>query len=257
MTSRQIKCQNKHLLYNALTKRCYKSCEEKNKVTHPVTKKCRKTCKEDKIRRTSDFRCVKHTLKKKIYNKKIKQAKEKEQLISLPLKKELKTNLKFFYDLLRKGQGKTITYNGSIRVSEFISIYFHEKYKQKCPMYPIKTYSSFTEDDEFRKIKKIYKNKYTTEELKQHLLETEKGNFIDWNEAKFLKNLKLCLETGEQLIMIPMRVPKHLNLLIIKVATREIIRFEPHGARFKREVDDNNINAFLEKLTVDINSHTY
>jgi hypothetical protein len=57
------KCRKKDRLYNAITKRCYKSCEQKKKDTHPVTKKCRKRCQSDKIRRVEDFRCVKKTLK--------------------------------------------------------------------------------------------------------------------------------------------------------------------------------------------------
>jgi hypothetical protein len=63
------------------------------------------------------------------------------------------------------------------------------------------------------------------------------------------------LETGEQLIMIPLRIPRHLNMLILKVPTREIIRFEPHGAKNKDEGIDKETNLFLEKLTTDINAY--
>jgi len=72
-----------------------------------------------------------------------------------------------------------------------------------------------------------------------------------------LKNLQLCLETGEQLIIVPLQVPEHLNMLFIKVATREIIRFEPHGDAYKGSLNngDKNINTFLEKLTTDINNY--
>ena len=82
-----------------------------------------------------------------------------------------------------------------------------------------------------------------------------KAYYIDWNKEKFLKNLKLCLETGEQLIMIPLRIPRHLNMLIIKVKTREIIRFEPHGEKNSDEDKDKETNIFLEKLTADINAY--
>jgi hypothetical protein len=105
-------------------------------------------------------------------------------------------------------------------------------------MYPIKTYTSDVSEQELNAYKRVY---------------------TDWNKNKFLKNLKLCLETGEQLIMVPISLRiKHLNMLIIKVPTREIIRFEPHGAHFKGtrefEVIEYEIDEFLENLTTDINT---
>jgi hypothetical protein len=254
------KCRAKDRLYNTVTKRCYKSCEQKNKDTHPITRKCRKRCKSEKIRRIEDFRCVKKTLKikKNIYKK--KQLKQKapdkkvtEELVPPPLQKEIKKNFQFLDKLIQKGQGKTVRYDGDM-VSEFITVYFHDKYKQHCPMYPIKTYSHF-DTDYYKKYYKKYKNNYTEAEFKEYMLKDYKYTYIDWNKDKFLKNLKLCLETGEQLIIIPLRIPLHLNMLIIKVSTREIIRFEPHGPTFKNEVEENKTNTFLEKLTVDINRY--
>ena len=44
-------------------------------------------------------------------------------------------------------------------------------------------------------------------------------------------------------------------MLIIKAPTREIIRFEPHGSKFKNESEENKTNTFLEKLTVEINDY--
>ena len=80
-----------------------------------------------------------------------------------------------------------------------------------------------------------------------------------WNQTKFLTNLKLCLETGEQLIIVPIHLPEHLNMLFIKVATREIIRFEPHGERFNgvnnANETESETNNFLKNLTTDINVH--
>jgi len=261
------KCQKKDRLYNSVTKRCYKSCEQKNKETHPVTKKCRKRCKSEKIRRVEDFRCVKKTSKvykapKKIYQKRPLKTKaveqetrvEQEQLVPPPLQKELQKNFQFLDELIQKGQGKTVKYDGDM-VSEFITVYFHEKYKQHCPMYPIKTYSHF-ETEDYKKIYKKFIKQYKTEAaLKSYLLNGNKYAFIDWNKDKFLKNLKLCLETGEQIILIPLRIPMHLNMLIVKAPTREIIRFEPHGSMFKDVSEDNKTNTFLEQLTVEINAY--
>jgi hypothetical protein len=262
------KCHVKDRLYNAVTKRCYKSCEQKNKVTHPVTKKCRQKCKSEKIRRVEDFRCVKKTLKKnprKLYQKRPLKTKEQiikaqvrrdfeernEELVPPPLQKELQKNFQFLDEWIKKGEGKTVKYDGDM-VSEFITVYFHEKYKQHCPMYPIKTYSSF-ENERYKKTYNLNKKNFTEAGFKEYLLKNHKYEYIDWDKDKFLKNMKLCLETGEQLILIPLRIPRHLNMLIIKAPTREIIRFEPHGSKFRDESEENKTNTFLEELTNDIN----
>lgn len=265
-------CLKKDLLYNNVTNRCYKSCEKKNKVTHPITKKCRQPCSNKNIRRPEDFRCVKNPLNRKtrkLYklkpneavetnNKKrnvqasVNEELEELELVQPPLKKELKKNFEFLADLIQKGKGKTVSYDGNSVVSDFISVYFHEKYKQHCPMYPIKTYSSF-EEEEYKKVYEL-SQKMSETQFKEYMLKNNRRAVLDWNKDKFLKNLKLCLETGEQLIMVPLILPRHLNMLIIKVPTREIIRFEPHGKCFKKEVIEKKTNIFLENLTTDINT---
>ena len=58
--------------------------------------------------------------------------------------------------------------------------------------------------------------------------------------------------------MVPLQYVSHLNMLLIKVPTREIIRFEPHGEKYKSISSmkgnlDTKMNKFLEKLTNDIN----
>jgi len=283
------KCNKKNQLYNSVTKRCYKSCEQKNKVTHPITKKCRQQCKKDKIRRMDDFRCVK-TLKmgrqKKMRATKkatplptppppkkatplptplpTKIKREEEALIPAPLKRELKVNLQFFDKLIKKGVKdgtiKHIDYSSSDRISDIISIYFHKKYNKSCPMYPIKTF------DVLKRNEKIIKHNYETQSMAYKKQTTyddylkivkreEKIQVINWNVDKFLKNLKLCFETGEQMIIIPLRIPGHLNMLFIKVATREIIRFEPHGSHFQNNEEDTHTNVFLEDLTAKINRY--
>jgi hypothetical protein len=121
-------------------------------------------------------------------------------------------------------------------------------------MYPIKTYSSLANENYKKSYNKNKKN-ITEPEYKEYLLKNYKYQYIDWNKDKFLKNLKLCLETGEELIMVPFRIPAHLNMLIIKVKTREIIRFEPHGTKSSDVKLDNEANIFLEKLTKDINAY--
>ena len=215
-----------------------------------------KKCSSDKIRRAEDFRCVNKT--QKLRKKSLKKTTPKspqpkaEELVPPPLQKEIQKNLHFLDNLIKLGEGKKVSYDGFL-VSEIITVYFHEKYKQHCPIYPIKTYSMFKSEE----FKKLYENQnvYNEAEFKEYVMKTLKYTYIDWNKDKFLKNLKLCLETGEQLIMVPLRIPRHLNMLIIKVPTREIIRFEPHGMKYQEEAEDHKINTFLKNLIQDINEY--
>ena len=262
------KCLAKDLLYNSKTKRCYKPCEQKNKVTHPRTQKCRQKCKSEKIRRIEDFRCVKKTHKLRTkYVKKERIEKEKaaplkaplpvvEPLIPPPLEKSLTKNFQFLDDLLTKGKSQSVDYQPFAQTSGIITIYFHEKYKQACPMYPIKYYDEFEDEYKFRK-KEFKSINISKERIKQEWLKTYKNLYMAWDEEKFLKNLKLCLETGEKLIMVPIYHPGHLNMVIIKEPTREIICFEPHGDTYKGAEYMKNIhlNKFLKKLTNTINTY--
>jgi hypothetical protein len=283
-------CVDKGRIYNVKTKRCIKTCEEKNKVTHPVTNKCRQHCKSDKIRRIEDFRCVKtlktkqkkpqitKKAKKKIIVKKAtlkkltpKKAeiikKREEELIPPPIQKELKINLKMFDKWLSKGivNGNipTIDYTSSDTISDIIQIYLHKKYKQNCPIYSIKLHS----EERSVYLKKFYKenqdalrnrkNIHTFEEYIEDLKKINKRDYEEWDVDKFLKDIKLCLETGEKLIVIPFRMSTHLNMLFIKAETREIIRYEPHGSSYQGtdKTAEKETNTFLEKLTTQINTY--
>ena len=58
-------------------------------------------------------------------------------------------------------------------------------------------------------------------------------------------------------MIIPLRLPGHLNMLFIKVETREIIRFEPHGSKYRGDdtgIKESRTNKFLETLTNQINT---
>jgi hypothetical protein len=252
------KCKTKGLRYNNVTRRCYKTCHQKNKDTHPVTKKCRQKCNTGKIRRVSDFRCV--SLKKEklvsnnISNKPVLSNKM-EELVPAPLQTKFNKNFQFLKDLLDKSQGRAVHYSGNSLVSDIMTIYFHDKYKQNCPMYPIKSFSEY-DTELFKKYYEANKTIASLAYVKKAALKQYKMDYTEWDKAKFFKNLKLCLETGEQLIMVPFRLPMHLNMLIIKVPTREIIRFEPHGNEYKSDAKVNiAVTEFLEKLTKDINSY--
>ena len=263
--------------FNPATRRCYKSCDQRNKDTHPMTKKCRAKCKKDKIRRTEDYRCVsknyKVRTKKKIIKKvspntkvtrigRIKNVSpntkvtimsrtnkvvspkslklldppsthtyKEQRLIPLPLEKKLVKNFGLLNEFLQKGKGvDAVDFDANTIVSDVIAIYFFKKYKQDCLMYRIGTVKS-------------------TDWLILFI------SLNDWNQTKFLHNLKLCLETGEKLIIVPLNLPGHLNMLFIKVTTREIIRFEPHGQMYIGDIVNLELqtNNSLKKLTNDIN----
>jgi hypothetical protein len=283
------KCNKTDRLYNPVTKRCYKSCEQKKKVTHPITKKCRQPCKNDKTRRIADFRCVKKNQdekKKRTSQKKVKVQvktpekvqvktpekvntpveKKEEELIPPKLQTELKVNLQMFNKWMSKGIEKgnipTIDYMASDITGDIIQIYFAKKYKQNCPIYPI----NVSEIEKIEEIKKFYKKnefyyKKVNMNFENFLDYTRKTNpreWEEWNIDKFLNDIKLCLETGEKLMIIPLRLKSHLNMLFIKAKTREIIRFEPHGSVYRDGPtleEDDKINKFLEELTSKINKY--
>ena len=285
------KCNAKGMKFNPATRRCYKSCDQRNMDTHPMTKKCRAKCKKDKIRRTEDFRCVSKNHKVRTKKNKIKKVSpntkvtrigrinkvvapkptpspqhtpKEEQLIPPPLKKEIIKNFGLLDKFLQKGKGVDyIDFSPVTSVSDFIAIYLFKKYKRDCMMFPIK---DPTEDNELRKKElRIFAAKGNTQEqiknYEKHLNDMEERMFgpdSNWNQTKFLTNLTRCLETGEQLVIVPLRLSSpHFNMLFIKVTTREIIRFEPHGEGYHgiNVYTELNTNNFLKKLTDDINVH--
>ena len=192
---------------------------------------------------------------------------EKEEFIPPPVQKDLKVNLKMFDKMMNKGFVKgniqSIDYTASDRISDIIQIYLHKKYKQNCPIYPIKMHSGERRvyfKNWYNKYKRYYsntKNIHTLEQFLESVKKDDKRNYNDWDVDKFLKDLKLCLETGETLIIIPFRLKAHLNMLFIKSETREIIRFEPHGSAYRgsKKTEDKKTNTFLENLTSKINTY--
>jgi hypothetical protein len=180
--------------------------------------------------------------------------KNMEALIPPPLAKSLTKNFQFLDTLLNKGKSQPVHYQSFFQTSEIITIYFHEKYKQSCPMYPIIYFDQL--DMEIKRRPQLAH--YPKEELYEKWIKIHKNIYTKWDQAKFLKNLKLCLETGEELIMIPLHNPGHLNMVIIKASTREIILFEPHGHVYKGAIHRDVIGGlydFLEKLTTTINEY--
>jgi hypothetical protein len=200
------------------------------------------------------------TIKHYKINQRVKTTKRKrkiykgggpEELISPKLEKELIKNFQFINELIDKGKDTTINYNPTIKVSDIITIYFHEKYKQECPMYPITIHNFFDRPEYLERIKLI--PKIEQEDIKEYSMKYRKRSVIGWNKDKFLKNLKLCLDKNINIILVPVHDIYHTNMLIIKAKTREIIRFEPHGKEQKNISKDEELNIFLTNLTNDIN----
>ena len=250
--------KNKHKIYKFIKKITPKKITPKKPADKkPVAKKpvAKKTGK-------------KITLKKQTTSKKVEIIKKSEEEFVPPsIQKELKVNLKMFDKWMSKGfvNGNipTIDYTSSDTISDIIQIYLHKKYKQNCPIYSIKLHS----EERSVYLKKFYKenqdalrnrkNIHTFKEFLEDLKKINKRDYEEWDVDKFLKDIKLCLETGEKLIVIPFRMPTHLNMLFIKAETREIIRFEPHGSSYlgTDKTAEKETNTFLEKLTTQINTY--
>jgi hypothetical protein len=133
---------------------------------------------------------------------------KKQETIKKSIKdvNELKVNLKFLDELENLGRTKEIQrYVPDDTVSYLISLIFSEKYKTECPVQPI----------------------YTTD--------SKSGIKMDFK--KHLKAVCSCIKKGETVIVIPVllemsyggNIYGHANMMIIKVETREIYRYEPHG----------------------------
>tara|TARA_R110002126_G_scaffold226277_5_gene370973 strand:- start:4394 stop:6400 length:2007 start_codon:yes stop_codon:yes gene_type:complete len=145
-----------------------------------------------------------------------------DSLLPKPLFNSIEKGFNWIKDLQKKGLEKgQIEYEASSAVQFIISALFLEKY-QTCPIATINMTPGY-----------------------------------GWSEEKFLKSLKNCLEYNYKTICIPATVGEHQNLLIIKVDTREIIRFEPHGAYLRSQSMENDakINDFFEKLVNKINEY--
>ena len=287
-TKRCIKtCEEKNKVTHPVTNKCRQHCKS-DKIRRIEDFRCVKTLKTKQKKpqitkkaspkKASPMKASTKKPKKKIIVKKAtlkkltpKKAeiieKREEELIPPPIQKELKINLKMFDKWMSKGivEGNipTIDYTSSDRISDIIQIYLHKKYKQNCPIYSIML------DSEERSVylKKFYKenqeafrnrkNIHTFEQYMEDLKRNDKRDYNVWDVDKFLKDIKLCLETGEKLIVIPFRMSAHLNMLFIKAETREIIRYEPHGSSYlgTDKTAEKETNTFLEKLTTQINTY--
>ena len=276
-------CDQKNKVTHPITQKCRQHCKG-DKIRRIEDFRCIKKTLKSKQKKTNITKkaptkkaappnkvVTKKTGKKIILKqatpKKAEIIENREEFIPPPVQKDLKVNLKMFDKWMNKGfvngNIQSIDYTASDRISDIIQVYLHKKYKQNCPIYPIQGHSveqiAYFKK-EYNKYKPYYskvKNIHTFEQYLEHLKKEDKRNYNFWDVNKFLKDLKLCLETGETLITIPLRLRNHLNMVFIKSETREIIRFEPHGSgyRSKKKTEDKKTNTFLKKLTVKINTY--
>lgn len=166
------------------------------------------------------------------------------------LQQELAQNFQFLNDWIAAGQGP-VPYSSVVGVSDIITIYLHTKYQNVCPLVPLELKPEL-DFQEWYEAADPASRPATLQEYKDLV---DPHDHANWNRQKFLANLQLCLETGVQTIVVPLCLPEHLNMVIIKARTREIVLFEPLGLGahpltaqanlFMAELTDQ-VNAFLE-----------
>jgi hypothetical protein len=123
---------------------------------------------------------------------------------------------------------KSLGYVASESVTTFSYAYLMDKYKSKCPIF--KTY-------------KEIKNNYDI--VKTGIEYANKGIKAPEGLGKYLKN---CIDRGEDLIVFPLMLPAHANLMVFRPFQKIIERYEPHGSAYGASgVSDDFLNATLKK----------
>jgi len=168
-------------------------------------------------------------------------------LTDIDLKKEINENFQFIQEWVIKGkQSGPVPYSALSSLSDILTIYLHTKYQNACPLFPLE----LRPEKDFRKFYAAadpLQRPATFEEYKE-LVDSEDS--INWNIHKFLKNLQVCLETGVQVVVVSLRLPDHLNMVVLKARTREVVLFDPHGA----QEPTAEVTGFMENLTQHINT---
>ena len=162
------------------------------------------------------------------------------------LQQELAQNFQFLNDWVAAGQGQTVQYSALFGVSDIITIYLHSKYQNICPLVPLELKPELDFQEWYEAADPVSRPA-TLQEYKDLV---DPHDHANWNIQKFLANLQLCLETGVQTIVVPLSLPEHLNMVIIKAQTREIVLFEPHGAQQLTP----EVTPFMEDLTLQVNA---
>jgi hypothetical protein len=165
------------------------------------------------------------------------------------LQQELAQNFQFLNDWVAAGQqGQAVPYSALFGVSDIITIYLHTKYLNVCPLVPLELKPEL-DFQEWYEAADPATRPATLQEYKDLV---DPHDHANWNRQKFLSNLQLCLETGVQTIVVPLSLPEHLNMVIIKARTREIVLFEPYGHGAQPLTPE--VNLFMEELTQHVNT---
>lgn len=128
-------------------------------------------------------------------------------------------------DLANMGSKGQLGYVPAEYVTTFSYAYLMDKYKSKCPI--------------FRNYKEInYKAKTGIAYENRKIIGPE-------HLGKYLKN---CIDRGEDLIVFPLLLPHHANLMIFRPYQKIIERYEPHGSEYGASgLSDDLLNKTLRK----------
>jgi len=154
-----------------------------------------------------------------------KEAEKEDENIA----EQIKNNLKFIKELEKRGQTNILpSYDGWFYLQYILTIIFSEKYNTNCPLLPILTDFKYNPSSELTGTPLIYATRASE-----------------------------CIKKGEKVLIIPLTMPHHENMVIIKVDTREVLRFEPHGEGTRKGgVITNNsrkVDKYLTQYTDELN----
>jgi hypothetical protein len=163
--------------------------------------------------------------------------KEPEVILPEPIKAP-ENSFKIFSDrlnmLVSMGPEK-LGYVPSELITTFSYAYLMEKYKSSCPIF--RTYKKVNVEDSYS---------FNTPKAPK--------TGIDYKDRKiqapedFGKYLKSCIDRGEDLIVFPLMLPTHANLLVYRPYQKIIERYEPHGSEYGgTKTSDEYLNKVLKK----------
>jgi hypothetical protein len=112
-------------------------------------------------------------------------------------------------------------------VSTFSYAYLMDKYKSSCPIF------------------KTYKEINTSSIIKTGITYANKSIEAPEGLGSYFKN---CIDRGEDLIVFPLMLPRHANLMIFRPYQKIIERYEPHGSEYGGDsTSDELLNKVLRK----------
>jgi hypothetical protein len=169
-------------------------------------------------------------LKNPVEPKTVAQEKKEDKITA----DQINDKFKFIDDLINKGkESPTPSYEGWFSLSFIMTIILGEKYNMKCPLITIRA----SKDDQ------LNLNPYIP------------GNtrYLGSTEI-YAYRIRDCIKKGEKVLVQALSMPGHANMLIVKVDTREILRFEPGGETGFTKKDEAYVNKYIEEITKKVNN---